>query len=222
MPRIKALLFDLDGTLTHTDPIHLRAVQHLLSEHGLTIDEAGFREHVSGRSNVEIGLRLFPSHATDAHVTLLSRKEALFRQFALDLVPLAGAAELMVLAREQGAKLALVTNAPRENVDHMLGALGFAGHFDTIVYGDEMSRPKPDPLPYLTALQRLGVDAADGIAFEDSPPGLLAATRAGLFTVALATTRSEQDLLALGADLAIPDFADPRLAAVIGALRLDP
>ncbi|WP_435169291.1 HAD family hydrolase [Falsirhodobacter sp. 1013] len=221
MPRIKALLFDLDGTLTHTDPIHLRAVQHLLAEHGLTIDEDGFREHVSGQSNVEIGLRLFPCHDTDAHVALLNRKEALFREFAMDLVPLAGAAELMAAARAQGVKLALVTNAPRENVDHMLGAIGFAGHFDTIVYGDEMSRPKPDPLPYLTGLQRLGVEAAEAVAFEDSPPGLLSATRAGLFTVALTTTRSEQDLLALGADLAVADFADPRLVLLREAFVLE-
>ncbi|KAK0341546.1 hypothetical protein LTR94_025937, partial [Friedmanniomyces endolithicus] len=52
---IEALLMDLDGTLTHTDPIHLRAIQALLNQEGLSIDEEGFRRHVSGRSNLEIG-----------------------------------------------------------------------------------------------------------------------------------------------------------------------
>ncbi|MDB6454520.1 HAD family hydrolase [Falsirhodobacter sp. 20TX0035] len=211
MPRIKALLFDLDGTLTHTDPVHLRAIRHLMAEHGLSLSDEDFRLHVSGRSNVDIGTRLFPNHDAAEHVTLLDRKEALFRDFATDLLPLPGAVALMDEAQAAGLKIALVTNAPRHNVDHMLAAIGLAGRFDTIVYGDEMTRPKPDPLPYLTGLQRLGVAAEEALAFEDSPPGLLAATRAGLTTVALATTRTEEDLLALGADLAVPDFTDPRL-----------
>jgi HAD superfamily hydrolase (TIGR01509 family) len=208
---IKALLFDLDGTLTHTDPIHLRAVQRLLADHDRTIDEAGFREQVSGRSNVEIGLRLFPDRTADEHVALLARKEALFREFALDLVPLAGAIELINQARERGLGLALVTNAPRENVGHMLGAIGASGRFDTIVYGDEMARPKPDPLPYLTGLERLGATADEALAFEDSPPGVQAAKAAGIVTVGVATTRSPEELTAAGADLVIEDFTDERL-----------
>lgn len=212
MPRIKALLFDLDGTLTHTDPVHLRAIQHLLESEGRMIDETAFRTHVSGRSNSEIGERLFPHHPVEAHAGLLARKEALFREFATDLVPLAGAVELIAAAGEAGLRLALVTNAPRENVGHMLTALGVAEAFDTIVHGDEMERPKPDPLPYLTGLHRLGVGAEAALAFEDSLPGLRAAKAAGLFTIGLATSLTEAELTGAGADLVTQDYRDARLA----------
>ncbi|MDH2328141.1 HAD family phosphatase [Cereibacter sp. SYSU M97828] len=207
---MKALLFDLDGTLTHTDPIHLRALQHLLGEHGLTMDEAMYRDQISGRSNAEVGRHLFPDR--DDHAELLSRKEALFRDYAADLVPLAGAADLIAAARRGGLGLALVTNAPRANVDHMLAAIGLDGAFDTIVHGDEMDRPKPDPLPYLTALDRLGATASEALAFEDSIPGIRAAVAAGIRTIGIATTLGDADLRRAGAAFSVTDFHDPRIA----------
>lgn len=215
MMRIKALLFDLDGTLTHTDPIHLRAVQHLLSDYGREIDEQGFREHLSGRSNPEAGLRLFPDLTVAEHVAIFARKEALFREFAADLVPLAGAAELIASARGANVATALVTNAPRPNVAHMLGAIGLTEAFDTIVYGDEMERPKPDPLPYLTALSRLGVAASEAVAFEDSAPGIRAAKAAGVTTVGIATTLTHAQLADAGADVTVLDFTDPQIARLL-------
>lgn len=215
MARRKALLFDLDGTLTHTDPIHLRAFQHLLAEYGQVIDEQGYRENISGRSNLELGSRLFPDHTPDTHVTILTRKEALFREFAVDLTPLAGALELIGNARAASTKTALVTNAPRDNVQHMLAAIGLIDAFDTIVYGDEMARPKPAPLPYLTALERLHVDAADALAFEDSVPGIRAAKAAGIMTVGISTTLTEAELLLAGADLIAADFTNTELLALI-------
>ena len=211
MQPIRALLFDLDGTLTHTDPVHFQAVQRLMLDAGLSIDEPGFREHVSGRSNAEIGLRLFPERTAEAHAALLARKEALFRELAVALDPLAGAIELIDLAKRQGMRLALVTNAPRDNVDHMLNALGLADRFDALVYGEELERPKPDALPYLTGLRRLDVRAQNAVAFEDSLPGVTAAKAAGIFTVGIATTRSAEELIAAGADLVAADFTDDEL-----------
>lgn len=68
-----------------------------------------FRRHISGRSNTEIGERLFPERSVEEHVLLLDRKEALFRELADDLVPLPGAVELLDLARANEIGLALVT-----------------------------------------------------------------------------------------------------------------
>lgn len=209
---MKALLFDLDGTLTHTDPIHLRALQHLLGEHGREMDEAVYRSEISGRSNSELGRRLFPDR--DDHADLLTRKEALFRDYAVELVPLAGAADLIAAARAAGIGLALVTNAPRANVDHLLSAIGLADAFDTIVHGDEMDRPKPDPLPYLTALDRLGATASEALAFEDSTPGIRAATAAGIRTIGIATTLTDAELRDAGAEFSIADFTDARLPPI--------
>lgn len=215
MGTLKAILFDLDGTLTHTDPIHLRAFQHLLAEDGMTLDDQGFREHVSGRANGEIGARLFSHRHEDDHGHLLRQKEALFRELAVELRPIAGVLDFIDAALSKPYRIALVTNAPRENVEHILAAIGATGRFETIICGDELARSKPDPLPYITALKVLEVDAAEAVAFEDSLSGVHAAVAARIRTIGVATTLKEADLLAAGADLAVHDYLDDRLTEQI-------
>lgn len=80
---------------------------------------------------------------------------------------------------------------------------------------EELARPKPDPLPYLTGLQRLAATASQALAFEDSLPGVKAASDAGIFTVGIATTQTAERLLAAGARLVVEDFNDTRLWALI-------
>ncbi len=78
-----------------------------------------------------------------------------------------------------------------------------------------MTRGKPDPTPYLTALERLGVEAGDAVAFEDSPAGVKAAKAAGVFTFGLLTTQPPPVLETAGADVAIGNFEDPALWRIL-------
>ena len=112
-------------------------------------------------------------------------------------------------------RCALVTNAPRANVEAELAAIGLAARLTEWVLGSELERAKPDPLPYLTALERLGAEAGRSLAFEDSLSGLSAALGAGLVVVGLTTTLPADTLLAAGAIFAVADFADPRLLPLI-------
>ena len=129
--------------------------------------------------------------------------------------PIAGLERLLDFAEAQAIGLAVVTNAPRANAEHMLEALGLQARFEQMVVAEELSRAKPDPLPYLTGLARLNAAAEVSLAFEDSIPGLTAAVNAGIFTVGLVTSQHRETLLAAGAHLAIEDFNDPQLWAVI-------
>ena len=115
--------------------------------------------------------------------------------------------------------MCVVTNAPRLNAEHMLNAMGLGGHFEHILVAEELARAKPDPLPYLTGLQRLDATAGQALAFEDSLPGVTAASRAGIFTVGLATSLPAERLLAAGAQRVIDDFNDPLLWALIDEMR---
>lgn len=216
---LTALLFDLDGTLTDTDTLHLQAFRKLLHDHdGRELTQAQFDAQVSGRSNGQLFAELFPAASPAQRQAMAERKEALFRELAPTLEPLPGLLRLLKHARQHAIGMCVVTNAPRLNAEHMLSAMGLNGWFDAVLVSDELARPKPDPLPYLTGLQRLGASASQALAFEDSLPGVRAAQAAGIYTVGLATTQTAARLHEAGAQLVIDDFDDPRLWSLVEAL----
>ena len=206
-----ALLFDLDGTLVHTDPIHFRAWRDMLARFGVTIDEAAYARRVSGRHNPEIVADLLPALSPAARDAAIDEKEARFRELAGGVAPLTGAAALLEVARSAGLATAGVTNAPRENARFLLRALGLEDAIDAVILGDDVASAKPDPAPYLAALVRLGRRPEAGLAFEDSPSGVRSARAAGLRVVGLATTQRPEVLAAEGADPVVRDFSERRL-----------
>lgn len=204
------LLFDLDGTMLDTDQLHLRAWNAVLG--GAPLDEAFYRAHIMGLPNVRITSLLRPEAGAKERQELADAKEAHFRSLlGSSAAPLPGLSRLLDAAEEAGVGMAVVTNAPRPNAEAMLHGLGWATRFPVLVIGEEVARPKPDPMPYLVALERLGGSAASSIAFEDSHAGMLAAAGSGAFTVGIATSLEAEELLAAGAGLVVRDYTDPRL-----------
>ncbi|MDH4551663.1 MULTISPECIES: HAD family phosphatase [Pseudomonas] len=217
---LTALLFDLDGTLTDTDTLHLEAFRQLLREQdGRELSQAQFDAQVSGRANGELFAELFSGASREQCLALADRKEALFRDMSPSLQPLPGLLRLLEYAQTRAIGMCVVTNAPRLNAEHMLKAMGLGQRFEHVLVAEELARPKPDPLPYLTGLQRLGAEARQALAFEDSLPGVAAASGAGIFTVGVATTQTPERLLAAGAQRVIQDFTDPALWALIESMQ---
>lgn len=206
---MRALLFDLDGTLADTDRLHERAWLEVLLPYGIRGDHAFYQRHISGHLNPEIVARLLPHLSADEGRALIEAKERRFRELARGLEALPGLDELWQWARGRGLAQALVTNAPRPNVELVLRTLGV--EFDLIVLAEELAAGKPDPLPYRTALERLGLEAAEALAFEDSPSGVRSAVGAGIRTIGLTTGHDPQGLLEAGASLLIDNFSDERL-----------
>ncbi|HYF55741.1 MAG TPA: HAD-IA family hydrolase [Salinarimonas sp.] len=212
---IRALVFDMDGTLTDSDPIHLRAFQAALAPHGIAMDEERYRDEVSGRTNAAIALSLFPHETIAMHERFADDKERLFREIATRLDPVPGLTALLALADARGLPVALVTNAPRANAEHMLAALDLSDRFAVRVLGEEVARPKPDPLPYAVAVERLGVAPGEALAFEDSVAGVRSARGAGLVTVGIATSQAPATLIAAGAHHVVADFEDPLVRRLV-------
>jgi HAD superfamily hydrolase (TIGR01509 family) len=216
MTQSPGLLFDLDGTLVETDPTHLAAFNDILTGNGQPpVDLHYYNTHIIGFPNAVIFASLFPALGEVDHRRLADEKEALFRARAGGLHPARGLVALLDWADAHDVPVAVVTNAPRANADLMLGALGLVERFRHVVIGDELPFAKPHPLPYLTGAQRLGVDIARTVAFEDSRSGIRAAVAAGLTTVGMATSLAPEALREAGAHLAAPDFADPALLALV-------
>ena len=208
---LRALLFDLDGTLVNNDPLHFQAWQNLLARHGLTIDEDFYNARISGRPNAEIVTDLLPGLAPDAVSEFIEQKESYYRSIATRLAPLPGLVDILNWAAGRELGLALVTNAPQHNVRFVIEALDLQGVFHRTVLADDLPAGKPDPAPYRAALQNLGVTAAQALAFEDSPSGIRSAVGAGIPTVGIASTHDPDALRRLGASLVARDFADPVL-----------
>jgi len=210
-----ALLFDLDGTLVDSDADHLRAFQRVFGELGIDVDKQAYATRIHGAENAEIGRWFLPSLTPEQRAATLDAKEASYREHLGAPEPIAGVVALLDFAAANGIGYAVVTNAPRANVDAVLGALGLGARLPLRVVGGEVERAKPDPLPYLTALRRLGAEADRSLAFEDSLSGVRSALGAGLAVVGLTTTLAAATLIRAGAVFAVADFTDPRIAALI-------
>jgi HAD superfamily hydrolase (TIGR01509 family) len=210
---LQALLFDLDGTMANTDPIHFGTWRDRLQAYGFDIDRVFYEQRFSGRTNAAIVQDLLP-HLTEEEGRQLSwEKEAEFRRRAIgELQPMPGLLDLLAWSQAQGLRQAVVTNAPAENATFMLDVLRLTDHFATVVLAEQLERSKPDPLAYQVGLERLGVDAKAAIAFEDSPSGIRSAVGAGILTVGIASTHPPAELYAVGATLVVQDFSDRALA----------
>lgn len=210
------LLFDLDGTLFDTDPLHFQAYLRLLQEHARpTIDFALYKAQIMGLGHAEIFAKLFPDRDPASHGALADRKEHLFRTLfcdvAIALRP--GLVELLDWARDRGIPCGVVTNAPRENAMLMLGVCRLAERFDVAVFGEELSHPKPHPMPYLVGLAKLGGRADRALAFEDSLSGVRSASGAQIYTVGVCSSLPAQALRDAGASHTVDDFRDELLWA---------
>ncbi|KAL5560599.1 hypothetical protein UlMin_036810 [Ulmus minor] len=221
---LEAILFDIDGTLCDSDPLHYYAFRQMLQEigfnGGIPITEEFFIKNISGKHNEELGKLLLPDWDLRRSRKFLEDKEALFRRLASEqLQPMKGLQNMCKWIEEQGFKRAAVTNAPRPNVEIIIPMLDLSSFFEILVLGNECDRPKPFPDPYLKALQALGVSHEHTLVFEDSVSGVKAGVAAGMPVIGLGTRNPEKMLLDAGASFVIQDFDDPKLWTALGELE---
>jgi beta-phosphoglucomutase len=217
-PRIAdgvALIFDLDGVIVDSMPLHSQSWRLYLERLGIASDDLDARMH--GRRNDEI-VRDFisPGLSPDEVFAHGAAKERLFREMMGPrlreyLVP--GIEEF--LKRRGGAPTGLASNAEPPNIDFVLDGAGLRGYFDVVVDGHQVRRPKPFPDIYRRAAQLLGVSPANCVVFEDSPTGIEAAQAAGARVVGVQTHTAELPAV----DLLIRDFRDTPLESWLCGLR---
>lgn len=214
-----ALLFDLDGTLLETDPLHHEAFVSIFAERGRSLDIVEYNDRIIGKPNAQIMAEYFPGEE-DRHAALADEKEARFRDLlGKEAHPVAGIHALLDWAERAGAGTAVVTNAPRTNAEAMLAAAGLTDRLPRLLIGEELPRPKPDPLPYRMAMEMLGATPATSVAFEDSPSGLRAARASGAHVFGLTSSLAPDRLREAGAHEVIDDFTAPALWSWLDALQ---
>lgn len=215
---IDGLLFDLDGTLIDSMPLHQQAWVTWYARRGLNMDAATFFSTTAGRSNEEIITDLLPGATAAERHALAEEKERLYREHAsarLELI--AGAEAFVQRARAAGLRLAVCTASPLENMALAFARFPIDRWVETVVSPADGLRGKPHPDLFLEAARRLGLDPARCLVFEDAPLGVEGARRAGMGAVALTTTLPEAAFAPYpNVRVAAPDFSRLDLAALTG------
>ncbi len=191
-----AVLWDMDGVLVDSAPYHYRAWKDTFAEEGLALDEATFRRTFGQRNDAIIADVLGPGLPPERVAAIGAAKEQRYRALIArkGLTPLPGALDWLHRLYRRGIPQAVVSSAPRENIEAILRALGMSGLFQALVSGEEVERGKPDPASFLLAAQRLGMPPKRCVVVEDAPAGVEAAHRAGMACLAVATTHPRERL----------------------------
>lgn len=208
----KALLFDLDGTISDTHAVHLANWLELLRPRGIDVDMNLYREKLSsGGSTADVIDDLLPDLSREEKEDLVGREESGYRRRLTQSGPITGLGDLIEEARSRGISVAMVSNAPKEDARSSLEGLGLGDVFEPMIFAEDVGVEKPDPTPYQEALKKLGISPEEALAFEDSPSGMGGAVEAGIPVVGLSSTHNPNELREAGAEFVVGDFADRAL-----------
>lgn len=214
MHKIRALIFDMDGVVVHSNPTHREAWVAYNRRFGIETTEA-MHQRMYGKRNDRIVLDFFGSTLTPAQVFQHGAdKEALYREMMRPLLPGAFVPGLRpFIERHTDLSIGLGTNAEPPNVKFILEESGLTKYFQAIVDGHQVQNAKPAPDIYLEVARRLAIPPENCVVFEDSFSGVAAALAAGMRAVGVRTTHPHFE----GVSLEIDDFNDPALEPWIQA-----
>ena len=199
---MKAALFDLDGVVFDTEPQYSifwgAQCREFHPEH------PGLEHEIKGQTLVQIYDAWFSGPLADKQALITERLNQYEQQMSYDYI--AGFEQYIRAIREAGVKTAVVTSSNQVKMQAVYSSHPeFRSLFDAIMTSEDFERSKPDPDCYLKSAQRLGVDIADCVVFEDSFNGLESGRAAGMFVVGLATTNPSEAIRPL-CDIVIKDY----------------
>jgi HAD superfamily hydrolase (TIGR01509 family) len=214
--RVRAVVFDFDGVVLDTETTDFRAWCEIFDAHGceLRIDE--WVDDIGTQAGFDVygTLRSRARGAVPPEDELRARKRARVAELLEGVQPLPGVTAWLDEAESMGIPVGIASSSPPGWIEHHLHRLGLRHRFACVACCDGSLPPKPDPASYLAACDRLGARPADAVAVEDSPHGVAAARRAGLYTVAVPHDLTRALDLS-GADVVVESLADLPLSALV-------
>ncbi|MDK2807498.1 MAG: hypothetical protein PWP24_229 [Clostridiales bacterium] len=179
---IEAVVFDMDGLLIDSEYITFLAYQKVSKDKGITFDMDFYRT-LLGRNADTVKKRLETYMGTRelAEETMETVLQIVEKRIETQGIPLKrGAAELIAYLKGQGIKMAVATSSNRSRATVALTKCAILQYFDVVVCGNEVTKSKPDPEIFLTAIKRLGTDSVHTIVLEDSENGIIGAHAGGI------------------------------------------
>jgi len=206
---IRAILFDHDGVLVDSMPYHVEAWRRVMARHGIEIDPLEIYL-AEGATTMEVAAELFhrhrkPASPDEVQAIIYEKRDAYLANNATQIND--GIVDVLEYLKENRYRLGLVTGSIRSQVEPVLGP-EMLSWFDCVITADDVERGKPDPEPYLRAIQKLHVAPSEALVIENAPLGIRAGKSAGCAVVAITTTLSPYHLRE--ADAIVHDFMELR------------
>jgi HAD superfamily hydrolase (TIGR01509 family) len=212
---IKALIFDFDGLIVDTEGPDYQAWQETYESFGCTLPLEVWAAEIGTYGAFDPYDYLARQFGRPIDLAAVrARRRARFAELIAQQAVLPGVEAYMYEAKQRGLRVGVASSSPRSWVVGHLLRFGLDQRFDSIKTADDVERVKPDPALYLAALDALGVQAHEALAFEDSPNGALAATRAGIYCVVV-PNRLTQQLVFQAANLRLTSLGALPLAALL-------
>ena len=206
---LKAIIFDLDGTLVDSLPYHHESWRIFFKKNN--IEENDFDEiykNYKGGGTLELMTSVFGDIYTKDELEKMSDdKEVIFRDiYRSKIFPINGLRKFLDSLKKNNILLSIGSNAIRKNVLMTIKELGITNYFSSIICGDEVSKGKPDPEMYIETLSNLKVNKNECIIFEDSIEGITAAKNANIKAIGVTSSQSSETLKSVGAFKTIEDY----------------
>ncbi|KAG1360942.1 Haloacid dehalogenase-like hydrolase domain-containing protein Sgpp [Cocos nucifera] len=221
---LEAILFDVDGTLCDSDPMHYHAFREMLLEIGynnsVPITEEDFIEKIAGKNSEDIARTLFPDWDREKAMKFIDDKEAMFRKLASkQLKAIDGLYKLQKWIEDRGLKHAAVTNAPRPNAELIILTLGLSDFFQHVsthwcsmlVFLSKPYHSRQSSFTMFVLVKSPNFSYFHSLFLKDSASGIKAGVAAGMTVVGVMTRNPEKSLKDAGASLLIKDYNDPKL-----------
>jgi HAD superfamily hydrolase (TIGR01509 family) len=203
---LDGVIFDMDGVLIDSHPVHRQAWREFLTTMGKHVDDQELQFILEGRRREDI-LRHFLGELPDEVLAEYGKqKDRLFQQNSKDVQLVPGVRSFLEVLHGRGAKLAIATSASSYRTHRTLECLELTTKFSAVVTGDDVSIGKPDPAVYRLASERMNLPAENLLALEDAPCGVRSAKLAGIRCVGVSSNGVARALSQAGADDVIPDF----------------
>ncbi|BDC53199.1 beta-phosphoglucomutase (plasmid) [Bryobacterales bacterium F-183] len=208
--RFAAIVFDMDGVLVHSTPLHDQAYRTLLADFGIT--EFDYRPF-AGRKTLDSVRILNDQHRLGLDEAGLRATAKRKTELALDLLrsvnPIAsGACELLETLKKAGLRLAVASSASPESIDLFLDINNLRGFFEVVLSSADVREAKPSPEIYVKACERLGVLPAATAIVEDAVAGVEAGRGAGAVVFGVTGTYLAEDLLQSGTEVCVDQLLE--------------
>lgn len=203
---LRGAIFDFDGVVVDSHPVHKRAWRKLLESMGRTASEEELQFVLDGRKREEILLHFLGDLDAELIVEYGHRKEQFFRDEAAAVQTVEGLESFLKDLADSHVVCAIASAGSRSRINLLLDRLVLKTYFRSVVTGDDVERGKPDPAIFLRAARDLQLEPVELIVFEDAQAGVKAARSAGMVCVGIAQPDSASTLLEVGANEVVPNF----------------